>query len=159
MTYDKVLKSRIKELFGPQSYHRNGRLNRQYIASIVFNNKTKLEELNALVHPTVAKDGESWFNNISSPYCYALKEAALMVESGSYKSLDKLIVVTAPESSRISRVMSRDKVSEAAVRARIKNQMPEEEKLKYADFTINNDDRTGLLKQIQAIHKELVTLK
>jgi dephospho-CoA kinase len=88
-----------------------------------------------------------------------LKEAALMVESGSYKSLDKLIVVTAPESSRISRVMSRDKVSEAAVRARIKNQMPEEEKLKYADFTINNDDRTGLLKQIQAIHKELVTLK
>lgn len=144
----------IKNLFGSEAYDPDGSLNRQYIASIAFNDPDKLQKLNRLVHPVVLKDGLSWhFSQSNVPY--TIKEAALLIESGSYRQLDKLIVVTAPVEIRIRRVMVRDKVSENAVLERIHHQMPEEEKTKLADFVIVNDGTRSIVRQVWQIHRKL----
>lgn len=80
-----------------------------------------------------------------------LMESALLVENGMYKNLDKLIVVTASMDNRIQRVMNRDDISEEQVKARINAQLPESEKLKVADFVINNDNRMEVLSQVISI--------
>ena len=74
MNTDKELKQQIRELLGKEAYYRNGRLNRKYVASIVFNDKAKLEKLNGIVHPAVALDGKRWFAQQRT--AYAIKEAA-----------------------------------------------------------------------------------
>ena len=153
MVNDQDLVIQIKDLLGKESYTIDGQLNRKFISSIVFNDKGKLKQLNALVHPVVANDGENWHLEQVAPY--TLKEAALLFESGSYRSLDKIITVFAPESTRIQRVVDRDQVSEAEVKARIRNQMPDEEKVKLADFVINNYDNHRLIPQVLEIDRQL----
>jgi dephospho-CoA kinase len=160
MTSNKILKSQISDLLGSDAYFKNGRLNRKHIGNIVFKDKNKLAALNALVHPAVAKDGQAWFEQKKiEGHPYAIKEAALLIESKSYKELDKLIVVTAPLELRIERVMKRDKVPREGVEARIKNQMDEQERLKYADFIIENNDEQSLIGQVNNIHRMLIDLK
>ncbi|MEZ4921101.1 MAG: dephospho-CoA kinase [Saprospiraceae bacterium] len=87
------------------------------------------------------------------------REAALMIESGSHRELDFLIVVTAPEALRVERVMQRDGVEAEAVYARIRNQMPESEKVELADFIIENDGNRLLTPQVWAIHRDLFLKK
>lgn len=155
MTYDKSLKKEIKELLGDGAYHKNGRLNRQYVADQVFSDKSKLSKLNALVHPAVSRDLEIWFSNQNSKY--AIEEAALLVEIGSYKQMDYLIVVTAPVEMRIKRVVKRDNSNFDQVKARIDNQLPESEKKKVADFIIDNSGETSLIGQVMKIHHQLIS--
>jgi len=108
MIEDQLLISQIKKEFGNQSYNQDGSLNREYLSKEVFNNSLRLERLNSLVHPAVATDSENWIQeNLNS--AYIIKEAALLYESGSYKTLDKIIVVAAPENLRVQRVINRDK--------------------------------------------------
>tara|TARA_R110000737_G_scaffold22165_1_gene40751 strand:+ start:251 stop:838 length:588 start_codon:yes stop_codon:yes gene_type:complete len=154
MTFDKELKSQIKSLLGKEAYHRNGRLNREYVASIVFSNKDKLTQLNHIVHPVVRKDAINWSSSQKSKY--TLQEAALLVENGSYKQLDYLIVVTAPVEMRIKRVLKRDKSNFDQVKRRIDNQLPEKEKKKVADFIIDNSGQASLIHQILKIHRTLM---
>jgi dephospho-CoA kinase len=155
MAHDNFLIENIKLLFGEAAYFNDGSLNRTHISSIAFKNSSKLSSLNALVHPAVALDGENWFNSLEN-VPYGIKEAALLVESGSYLQLDKLIVVTAPLEVRIQRVMLRDKVERAAVEARIAKQMTEAEKVALADFVVVNDGETMLIPQVLKIHKLLI---
>ena len=154
MTFDKALKNSIKELLGPKAYHRNGRLNRKYVASIIFNDKEKLAKLNSLVHPAVAIDGKKWFSKQKTKY--AIKEAALLVENESYKQLDYLIVVIAPVEMRIKRVVKRDKTDYNQVKQRIANQLPEVQKKKVADFIIDNSGDVSLIGQVWKIHRKLM---
>ena len=156
MNSDKELKQKIKELLGKEAYHRNGRLNRKYVASIVFNDKEKLDQLNALVHPAVGRDGKRWFAQQRSKY--AIKEAALLVENASYKQLDFLIVVTAPVEMRIKRVVKRDKSDYNDVKLRIANQLPEIQKKKVADFIIDNSGDVSLISQVWKIHRKLIEI-
>jgi dephospho-CoA kinase len=157
MTNDLELVKNIKILFGKAAYN-DGILNRSYIAEIAFSDPQKLEQLNSLVHPAVLRDGEIWQE--SHPNVpYTLKEAALLFESGSYKQLDKIIVVTAPLELRIQRVLQRDQTSREAVEARIAKQMLEEEKIKRADFIIINDNTHALIPQVLQIHRQLVSGK
>ncbi len=156
MTSDKILKASVKQIFGDQAYFKNGRLNRKHIAAIAFNDKKKLEQLNQVVHPAVFRDSEQWISQQKAPY--TLKEAALLFESGSYKSLDKIITVTAPKELRIKRVIKRDKTTRAAVIARMNKQWPEEKKVEMADFVINNDGNSSLILQILQIHQKLIQL-
>jgi dephospho-CoA kinase len=87
-----------------------------------------------------------------------LKEAALLFESGSNESLDKVIVVYASEALRIQRVVKRDPYrNEDQIRAIIKNQMPEEEKLKRADFVIRNDETSLLIPQVLKLHQHFIS--
>ncbi len=147
--------SRVKALLSEAAYT-NGKLNREYISKKVFSDKNLLHEYNSIIHPTVALDTEQWVAQQKAPY--VLKEAALLVESGAHLLLDKLIVVAAPESVRIERVVQRDNVRAEAVQARINNQMPEEEKVKLADYVINNDGSVSLIQQALQIHHQLLDL-
>lgn len=155
MTESPILVQKITELLGTAAYAEDGTLNRAYIAQQVFEDKDKLNQLNALVHPAVHADGKSWHEHQTN-VPYTLNEAALMVESGGYRRMDKLITVFAPEHIRIQRVMKRDGSTAEAVQARIQKQLPEIEKIKVADFIINNTGDFSLIKQVYAIHQKLI---
>lgn len=159
MEDDKQLVAAIRQELGEDIYDTEGKLQRKKLAEIVFNNEEKLVKLNSLVHPAVFKDNQSWNEVLAKKgYAYTLKEAALLVETGSYLTLDKLIVVSAPEEDRIKRVMERDQATREQVVARIKAQMPEEQKVKYADYIIYNDTIMDLVPQVTKIHLDLTNI-
>lgn len=157
MISDNDLIHQIKNIFGEDAYDENGELNRKLISEKAFNDKTLLQQLNALVHPAVFQDTLNWYQTHHDK-SYTLYEAAIMFESGSYKLLDKTITVFAPEEDRILRTMKRDNISREEVQLRIDKQMAEEEKIKMADYVIYNDHSQPLIEQVLAIHKELITL-
>ena len=155
MVDDQNLIKEIKKIFGQEAYHKDGSLNRKHIAGIAFSDKDKLALLNAAVHPAVFNDGIEWHN--AQENCpYTLKEAALLFESGSYKELDKVITVTAPENIRMERLLLRDQTTREAIKSRMDKQMPDAEKVNRADFIIYNDGELSLVLQVMNIHKTLV---
>ncbi len=143
----------IKEIFGSNAYTPDGLLNRLFIAAEAFKQPELLQQLNRVVHPLVFADFDGWcYEHLK--HSYIVKEAALMFESDSYKQLDEIIVVTAPESLRIQRSMQRDGSSKEAVLARMRNQMTETEKLSKAQHEIKNDEEHLLIPQVLALHKK-----
>ena len=150
---DEALKQELTEHFGDHIY-KNGILVREVLAKIVFNNTKKLELLNSLVHPAVAKRFDDWCQEQNSTYI--LKEAAILFETGSYRSLDKNILVTAPVELRMQRVMKRNNVNEEDVRSRMSKQWTDEQKAPLSDFIIVNDEKESLIKQILAIHESII---
>lgn len=153
MNQHEAIKARVLELFGEESYQ-NGQLNRVHIGKIAFHQPELLDQLNVVVHPAVAEDFETWSN--AQPVSYVIKEAALLVETGSYKSLDHLIVVSAPIEVRTKRVLQRDlHRNEKDVKAIMERQTSEEEKTKLADTIIVNDESQLVIPQVLAIHGTL----
>jgi dephospho-CoA kinase len=150
---DPKVKKGIQELFGDEIYA-DGKLDREKVAGIVFKDKKKLEQLNAIVHPAVAEAFQQFCEKHREEK-YVLKEAAILFETGGNKQLDGMIVVTAPEALRTSRVMQRDGVSQEEVTRRMKNQWPEEEKVKQADFVIVNDEKELVIPQVVEVDKAL----
>jgi dephospho-CoA kinase len=155
MNEDATLKEKIQSQFGKESYT-DGKLNRAFIASVVFSNPDKLALLNSIVHPVTIADAHQWMLQQTSPY--AIKEAALMFESGSNKELDKIIGVYAPAPLRILRAMQRDHSDREEVLARMKRQMDEEEKMRLCDYVITNDEQSMILPQILELHNKLLVL-
>jgi dephospho-CoA kinase len=158
MTTDGILISNIKKEFGELSFNTDGSLNRGYLGSTVFNDDEKLKKLNDLIHPCVAKDYERWVENRRG--CpYVMKEAAILFEARSSKTLDKVIVVSAPENLRIQRVLQRDTHrTEKDIRAIIGKQMPEDEKMKRGDFVIYNDEKVLLVPQVLDLHSRFLSI-
>ncbi len=156
MTSDEILVEQIKNEFGPSSYDSNGLLNRGFLSGTVFNDPIQLKKLNQLVHPRVAEDGERWLT-ANKKFPYTVKEAALLFESGLYKLLDKIIVITAPENLRMKRVLARDPSrTEESVLKIIRNQMDEEEKIARADFIIRNDESQLVIPQVLKLHERFM---
>ena len=154
MTTDTILIHQIQKEFGNLSYNPKGVLNRKYLSDTVFNDPVQLKKLNSLVHPRVALDYSNWVTTHTDSK-YVIKEAALLFESGSAATLDKVIAVYAPETLRIQRVLKRDAHrTEEAVKGVIKNQMNEEEKRDKADYIILNDDSTLIIPQILQLHQQ-----
>ncbi|MBL7771214.1 MAG: dephospho-CoA kinase [Flavipsychrobacter sp.] len=153
MKNDPALRASITELFGPEAYL-NGTLNRFYISSLVFKDRSKLEALNALVHPATIKYGKDWMNRQTTPY--AIKEAALIFESGTQNELDYVIGVYAPQALRIHRVMQRDNVTREQVLQRMANQIEESVKMRLCDFVVVNDDQQLVLPQVLALHEKFL---
>jgi dephospho-CoA kinase len=151
MNTDKELKAVIIKNFGEASYT-NGELNRKFIASIVFNDKKKLELLNSFTHPATILDAEEWMKRQSSPYI--IKEAALLFESGADKNLDHVIGVYAPLPLRIKRVLARDHLTEDEIMKRINRQMDEAEKMKLCAFIITNDEEELVIPQVLELDKK-----
>ncbi len=143
---------KLKSVFGEEIIV-NGIPDKKKLAELVFTDKEKLTQLNSIIHPMVKKSFEEWLKKQTSDIVF--KEAAILIESGSYKDCDRIIVVNSPERIRIDRVMQRDSVNEETVRDRMKNQLPGEEILKFADYIIKNDDNHALLPQINRILEEL----
>jgi dephospho-CoA kinase len=155
MNEDAALQLKIQEQFGEAAYT-NGLLNRKYIADIVFTSPEKLELLNTIVHPATLQDAEKWMQQQTTPY--AIKEAALIFESGAQEHLDFVIGVYAPTPLRIQRTMQRDGVTREEVIARMDKQLDENIKMRLCDFVITNDEQELLIPQVVALHKKLLQL-
>lgn len=154
MNNDPALRKKITDTFG-DVYNKEG-LDRKKLAALLFNHPENVTAINAIVHPATIKDAKEWMERQTSPY--ALKEAALIFESGSEKDLDYVIGVAAPEDIRIQRVTQRDGIDEVEVRKRMNNQLSEEEKIKRCDFVIYNDDKQFLITQVMDLHQKLLKL-
>lgn len=155
MNEDENLKREIIAQFGGSVYV-DGHLDRKAMAAIVFANRSKLDLLNALVHPATIRDGERWVSQHHT--AYAVREAALIFESGVSNSLDYVIGVSAPAPLRIKRVQTRDGIGEQDVIKRMNNQWDEELKMSRCDFLLFNDDEQLLIPQVVELHKQLVAL-
>jgi dephospho-CoA kinase len=150
------LRRQIQHAFGTESYLDNS-LNRSYLAEIVFSNEDEVTKLNELVHPKVGEDYSSWATKHEDSFPYIIKEAALLIESGSYKQLDHIVVVQAPKELRIKRVISRDTHrDEDQIRAIMARQLPDAERNAMADSVIYNDEKQSLLDQVFKLHQSLI---
>lgn len=154
MHTDPQVKNKLISLLGPKAYDDKGMLQKEFLRKQVFENSEIRESINAIVHPAVGRDYELWHKRQTSPY--TLKEAALLVESGSYKTLNHLIMVKAPLANRIQRIMARDKIDAAAVETRINSQLSDEKKEAVSDLVIDNSGCYALIPQILVIHKNLI---
>ena len=138
------LKNNIVSIFGERVYD-NGILNTNLLSNIVFNDSTKIEQLNNLVHPKVAQDFNQWVGeNNNKPIL--VKEAAILIESGAYLNMDKIILVVSEKSTRINRVSKRDNFDLESIEKRINLQLKDNEKIKYADYIIENNSTLEHLK-------------
>ena len=155
MNTDQQLKSEIIKHFGENAYV-NDQLNRPYLSSIVFENKEKLSLLNSLVHPAAIRDSKEWISKQTTPY--AIKEAALIFESGSQEYLDYVIGVSAPAHLRIQRAMQRDNLTRGQVQQRMSKQIEEVIKMHLCDFIIFNDEVKPVIPQVLELHKKLTAL-
>lgn len=156
MTEDAGLVKEIKQHFGENAYFDDGSLNRKFLSDIVFHDADKLNILNGLVHPATIKAYQNWAEK--QPTALIFKEAALLFESNSFKLSDFNILVTAPVSIRIQRVITRDNVTADIVKARMDRQMTDEEKEKLTDFMIVNDDKHALIPQVLRLHDHFLSL-
>ena len=159
MVKDQKVIEAIKNYFGEEAYLDKKKLNRNYLSAKVFNDKRKLKLLNGIVHPAVAADFDNWSQNQAGKL-YIIKEAALLIESGSYKTLDYLVTITAPVDIRVGRVLSRDiHRSKNSVLDIISNQLNDGEKADKSNFIIDNSGQNLLIPQVLKIHEFLISLK
>jgi dephospho-CoA kinase len=151
---DQVIKQ-ITFLFGKHVLNPMHQLDRKALADIVFNDKDKLTILNNLIHPLVEEDFNLWaeFHKENN---YILHEAAILFESGFDQLFDANILVTAPETLCIERVINRDKLTEEIVVERIRNQWPQDRKKELADYIITNDETSMVTPQVLAIHQKIL---
>ena len=149
---------KIKMLFGSQAVSKDGRLDTKYIANQVFADSIQLDRLNQLIHPLVWEDFEQWVRLHEKENILFL-ESALIVEANWMDKFDKIVVATAPEEIRIRRVMERDSVDYEQVKARIRHQIIEEERLKYADYIVCCDEKHLMIPQVIQIYETLLNLK
>ncbi len=141
---DPEVKAQIIALFGPKAYNDSG-LNRAHIAQQIFNNKEQLNQLNSIVHPAVFRDFDHW--KLQQTSNIVMKEAAILIESGSYKDCDIVISVLVEKEKRITRTMERDHLTREEVLKRINNQISDEERLEKSDFIIDNNGDLAHLQQ------------
>lgn len=151
--------SRIVEAFGNGVLQASGELDRKKLGAMVFADKDKLERLNAIVHPLVIEAQDEWIRNVEArdPNGIAIIDAALMIESGGYKRFDKLVVVWCEPEIQLQRLMKRDVLSREDAEARIRAQMPQEEKKRLADHLI--DTSAGFDETREQVKKVFAELK
>lgn len=151
---DVELKTEMIKHFGNKVYTELGLLNKEYLRKLIFNDKEKLKIINKIVHPRVKVDFDKWISEINDRN-YVIKEAAILIESGAYKNVDQIIVVSSPVSLRKQRVMNRDNCTEDEVQKRMDNQLSEKVLLEYANIEIRNNETESLINQVLNVHKLL----
>ena len=151
----------VGEAFGETVLNDDGTLNRAKLGGIIFASEPKRTQLNNLLHPLIiaAQDDQVRQLEQRDPHGIVIIDAALMIESGGYRRLDKLIVVYCRPEIQLQRLMSRDGLSRTAAEQRINSQMPQEEKKKYADFLIDTSgDYDNTRAQVAAVYEQLKTI-
>jgi dephospho-CoA kinase len=152
-TYEAVVAT-----FGNQILDPDGKINRRRLARMVFSDSEQLAKLNALVHPPVKERERDLVAEFARehPDGIAVTEAAILVETGSYKDYDRLIVAICGPEQQIERSMERDGVSREEVLNRLRRQMPLEEKVKHADFIIDTSgSKENTLQQVRTVYQSL----
>jgi dephospho-CoA kinase len=155
MEQDANVVAAVTEKFGADAYT-NGKLNRAYIANIVFNNAYQLQVLNAITHPATINAFTVWAAQQTAPYI--IKEAALLFEAGTANDLEMIIGVTAPQALRIQRVMHRDGITREAVLTRMDKQISDTIKMRLCDEVITNNEQQLVITQVLALHEKLIIL-
>ncbi len=156
------LKPAWKEIvgnFGKGVLNKDNSINRNRLAEIVFNNKKKRELLNSIVHPEVFKRAKEIEREIvkRDPEAVIIFDAALLIESGAYKRMDKNIIVYADEDVQIKRLIKRDRLTMAGAIKRIKAQMPLKKKVRFVDYII--DGNKTFSQVARQVKKVLIDLK
>jgi dephospho-CoA kinase len=151
--YDDVVREFGAAILGP-----GGVIDRRALAAQVFGNPARLDRLNSLVHPPVLRREDELIADWArrEPKGIAVVEAAILIETGSYKRFDRIILVTCREEQQLERAMRREGAAEADVRARLRRQMPLPEKRKFADFVIDTSgEKEDTLRQTRAVYEVL----
>jgi len=150
------VREKLVKRFGNSFYLSDTELNRKLIADLIFSDEKAQSDLEGILYPALFVDFEQWTKKQEAPY--VLFESALVFEKRLEKQFDAIVMVSASEATRLRRVMEREHCDEAAVRARMAKQWPEEGKRLLADYVIwheNDDEDEALLKQIMEVHKSL----
>lgn len=146
---DPLIRRELTALLGEEIYI-GEELNKSLLASYIFGNPEHARKVNGIIHPRVRTDFQQWAGRHKS-YPIVGIESAILVEAGFASEVDAIVMVYAPEEVRIARAMQRDAASRELVERRVRSQMDDEEKRKYADFVIVNDGNTPLIPQISAL--------
>jgi dephospho-CoA kinase len=150
--------SAVVEEFGDGVLAANGSLDRMKLGAIIFADEAKRQKLNSILHPfIIARQDEvmrQWDGE--TPEAIAVIDAALMIESGGYKRFDKLIVVHCQPEIQLQRLMKRNNLSREEAALRIKSQMPQEEKMKYADYLVDTSGEfENTRRQVEELWRKL----
>jgi dephospho-CoA kinase len=151
--YDAVVRE-----FGREILTGGGAIDRQQLGALVFASPERLARLNALVHPGVVRREEELIAEFAArePRGIAVVEAAILIETGSYKRFDRIILVWCAEQQQVERALRRGGAEEGDVRARISRQMPLAQKRKFADFVIDTSgEKQDTLRQARAVYEAL----
>ncbi len=144
--------------FGPEILDEQGFIVRRRLGGLVFGDPEKLATLNALVHPAVIAREEEWMREAEAadPAGIAVVEAAILVETGSHRRFQKLVLAVCTPEQQIERAMKRDGLSREEVLHRLERQMPLEEKRNYADYVIDTSGpKAATLEQVRRLYDEL----
>lgn len=155
---DAELRREMIALFGEGIYQaESGEIDRARLANLIFGNAERMQAVTRLVHPAVRRDIDRWLEEQRywGKELVAIESAILLDSEGLRAKVDVVVAVTAPEELRLARAMARDKSSEEAIRQRMRAQRPEAELGRLADYSINNDSKTALLPQLEALITEL----
>lgn len=155
MNSSTYIKNMLIREFGEKTYE-NGELNRKYLASIVFHDTSKLNIINGIVHPAVAKHFTKWLKKQKTNYI--IQENAILFENKMSSLFDYIITVTAPIDVKIERILKRDTSSKNDILSRMKNQWDDDRKIGLSDFVIHNIDLADTRKQVGQIHKKLLKI-
>jgi dephospho-CoA kinase len=144
--------------FGTQIRAHDGTIDRRILGEIVFKDPESRQKLNSLVHPAVIQRQRDWLEQTAAhdPAGIAIVDAALMIEVGTYKNYDKIVVVTCRPEIQKQRLLERSGLTNEQIDARIRSQMPLSEKVNYADFVIDNSgDLPNTRRQVQEVNSRL----
>ena len=152
--FNSEVKQQVISLLGQEVYTNNGELNKVFISQIVFSDDDKLKQLNAIIHPAVKKDFDSFVKSYPSN-TLIIKESALLFEENLYLNCDATILVTAPIELKIERIIKRNSLSKTEIEKRMLTQWADEQKIPLADFVIVNDEKQAIVPQVVAIFNKL----
>ena len=144
--------------FGEGVLAEDGTIDRRRLAAQVFSSPEILRLLNSIVHPVVRRRTDELIAEYAAqdPDAIIVIEAAIHIETGGYKRFDKLILAVCTEEQQIERAMKRDGSSRAEAEARLRNQMPLSEKLKFADYVIDTSGtKEATLRQVEEVYDSL----
>ena len=151
----------ISEKFGADCFNQDQSLNREKIAAEVFENDDKRNILESIIHPRVLAEEQKLYKSyqLSNPGAVVIIDSPLLIESGNYKNVDKVILVKCSMYLQIRRVMKRNEKFQEDVKNRLKSQMPLKEKVKYTDYILNNEGtREDLKSQVSSLYPKLKSL-
>jgi len=150
---DPDIRAALISLLGDEVYQ-DGKLNRPLLASYIFGNKDNLTMVNGIIHPRIKDDFRRWAQSHSS-YPIVGIEAAILIEADFTEDVDQVVLVYAPQEIRLRRAVSRDACAAEQIQQRMRNQMPDEDKMAFAHHIIYNDDKQALIPQLGSLIKTL----
>lgn len=153
MESDSVIRHELTGLLGADVFSGKS-LNRARMSQLIFGSEERLKAVNSIVHPRVALHFEKWCRQ-HTDVPYVAEESALLFESGIWQRFDVILLVTAPEPVRFSRVLQRPGMTMEKIRTIVKNQLPEPEKIVRSHVVLHNDGKTLILPGILKLHNSL----